>query len=132
MLAPIPFRDCNISDARRRNLLLLLHQFTEQQVARGVPAKGIVRAFADQINVSAVTLSQLKSDRNVSDKVARQIEALSGKEAFWMDVPHEDQVATPAEEAFIALARAAWRATDAKGRRAMLGLAKKGFISEPL
>ena len=112
---------------RRENLLRLLREFTEQQLALGVPAKGIELAFAAHLEVSPSTLSQLKSSRNMGDKMAAQIERHAGKKAGWMDVEHPGVMSTPGESAFIELARLAWRATDAKGRRALMRLAKSKF-----
>ncbi|UUZ66577.1 hypothetical protein LP417_34175 (plasmid) [Polaromonas sp. P1-6] len=117
----------NSSKTRRENLYRLLREFTEQQLAQGVPAKGIEQAFAARVEMSPSTLSQLKSSRNISDKVAAQMEKHAGKALGWMDTPQGDQSVTPAEAAFIELARAAWRMTDAKGRRTLLRLAKDGF-----
>ncbi|MHB1201199.1 MAG: hypothetical protein ACYCZ6_16920, partial [Polaromonas sp.] len=94
---------------RRGNLYLLLREFTEEQIALGVPAKGIEGAFALYIGVSAVTLSHIKGRRNISDKLAHQIEANAGKENGWMDSAQSGPLPTPAETAFLAFAQNAWR-----------------------
>ncbi len=112
---------------RRENLLRLLREFTEHQLSLGVPAKGIELAFAAHLEVSASTLSQLKSSRNMGDKMAAQIEQHAGKEPGWIDTEHAGVMSTPGESAFIELARLAWRATDAKGRRSLMRLAKTRF-----
>ena len=112
---------------RRENLLRLLREFSEAQLALGVAAKGIEQAFATHLEVSPSTLSQLKSSRNMGDKVASQIERHAGKEPGWMDAEHVGVMSTPGESAFIELARLAWRATDAKGRRSLVRLAKTRF-----
>lgn len=112
---------------RRENLLRLLREFSEAQLALGVAAKGIEQAFATYLEVSPSTLSQLKSSRNMGDKVASQIERHAGKEPGWMDAEHVGVMSTPGESAFIELARLAWRATDAKGRRSLVRLAKTRF-----
>lgn len=112
---------------RRENLLRLLREFTEAQLSLGVPAKGIELAFAARLEVSPSTLSQLKSSRNMGDKMAAQIEQHAGKASGWMDAEHLGVMSTPGESAFIELARLAWRATDAKGRSALMRLAKSRF-----
>ena len=112
---------------RRENLLRLLREFTEAQLSLGVPAKGIELAFAAHLELSPSTLSQLKSSRNMGDKMAAQIEQHAGKASGWMDAEHLGVMSTSGESAFIELARLAWRATDAKGRRTLMRLAKSKF-----
>ena len=116
-----------VNRLRRENLLRLLREFTEAQLALGVPAKGIELAFAASLQVSPSTLSQLKSSRNMGDKMAAQIEQHAATAAGWMDAEHMGVISTPGESAFIELARLAWRATDAKGRRSLMRLAKSKF-----
>lgn len=113
---------------RRSNLLLLLRIFTEEQLAKGAAAKGIEGAFAAHLNVSKSTLSHLKSSRNISNKVAQQIEACIGKETGWMDLQHGDHSPTAAELHFLEMARSAWHSTNAAGRRRLLKLAQTQFI----
>ena len=105
---------------RRANLLVLLREYTEAQLALGLPAKGIEQMFARHLELSTSRLSQFKSSRNLSDKVARQIEALMHKPQGWLDAAQAAHQSTAAEEAFVAAARAAWRATNAKGRRQLM------------
>ena len=124
---PEPTSPTQANRLRRENLLRLLREFTEAQLALGVPAKGIELAFAASLEVSPSTLSQLKSSRNMGDKMAAQIEQHAGKAAGWMDAEHVGVMGTPGESAFIELARLAWRATDAKGRRLLMRLAKTRF-----
>ena len=124
---PEPTSAPQTSRLRRENLLRLLREFSEAQLALGVAAKGMEQAFATHLEVSPSTLSQLKSSRNMGDKVASQIERHAGKEPGWMDAEHVGVMGTPGESAFIELARLAWRATDAKGRRSLVRLAKTRF-----
>ena len=124
---PEPTSAPQTSRLRRENLLRLLREFTQSQLALGVAAKGMEQAFATHLEVSPSTLSQLKSSRNMGDKVASQIERHAGKEPGWMDAEHVGVMSTPGESAFIELARLAWRATDAKGRRSLVRLAKTRF-----
>ena len=124
---PEPTSAPHTNRLRRENLLRLLREFTQAQLALGVAAKGIEQAFATHLEVSPSTLSQLKSSRNMGDKIASQIERHAGKAPGWMDAEHMGVVSTPGESAFIELARLAWRATDAKGRMSLMRLAKSRF-----
>lgn len=124
---PVPaihHRPESIHITRRANLLLLLREFSEDQLAQGIPAKGIERLFAELIQVSPSTLSQLKSSRNIGDKIASQVEILSGKEQGWLSITHHGEVVTQAQQAFLALASAAWQDGSAKERTRLMRLAK--------
>lgn len=108
----------NTTVTRRRNVLLLHRRFLEQAIAAGLPAKGLDQAFALKIEVSPSMWSQIKSSRPIGDTLARQIEAHCAVEAQWLD--RDDLVADvpdAAEERFVELARKAWRAANAKGKR---------------
>ena len=103
---------------RRRNALLLHRRFLEEAIAAGLPAKGLDQAFAKKLEISPSMWSQIKSARPIGDTLARQIERHCGVDAGWLD--REDLAADapdPAEERFIAAARQAWRAANAKGKR---------------
>lgn len=128
---PEPTSILQTNRLRRENLLRLLREFTEAQLALGTAAKGIEQAFAAQLEVSPSTLSQLKSSRNMGDRIASQIERHAGKLPGWLDAAHVGDISTPGEAAFIVLARLAWRGTDAKGRRLLMRLAKSRFIETP-
>lgn len=112
-------RQPDINATRRANLLLLIRAYTESQMALGVDPTGIGKNFAQTLQISPSRLSQLKSSRNFTDKLARQFEALQGHAPGWMDVPHESDVPTEGEEAFIALCRTAWNSQNAKGKKAL-------------
>jgi hypothetical protein len=109
----------NISVTRRLNLLALLQEFAENLVATGTTTKGIDQAFAERIQVSPSMLSQMKAGRPIGNKTAAQIETLCKRAAGWLDLQHPDQKPTPAEDAFIELAREVWRAQNAKDKRAL-------------
>ena len=109
----------NISVTRRLNLLALLQEFAENLVASGTTTKGIDQAFAERIQVSPSMLSQMKAGRPIGSKTAAQVEALCKRPAGWLDVQHPDQKPSPAEDAFIDLARKVWRAQNAKDKRAL-------------
>ena len=63
--------------------------------------------------------SQIKSSRPIGDKLARQIEAMTGRPAGWLDSEHKDASPTRSETAFLELALAAYRATNVHGRKAL-------------
>lgn len=107
----------DLHSIRRANLLLLIRAYTEKQMAAGVDPTGIGKNFAEALQISGSRLSQLKGARNFTDKLARQFETLQGRPAGWMDEAHETELASPAEDAFVALCRQAWRRQNAKGKR---------------
>lgn len=108
----------SITTTRRHNALLLHKRFLAQSVAAGLPAKGLDQAFAQQLQISPSMWSQIKSARPIGDTLARQIEALCGEAAGWLDATHEaPQGPDEAEERFVAIAREAWRAANAKEKR---------------
>jgi len=109
----------NITIARRQNVLALFQDYAEKALARGEPPKGLEQAFAATLQISPSMWSQIKSSRPIGDKLARQIESMTGRPAGWLDAMRKDAVPTPAETAFLELARAAWRATDGSGRKAL-------------
>lgn len=117
----------SMHETRRGNLTLLLREFSASRLAQGDPAKGIEALFADHLGVSQVTLSHLKSSRNISDKVARQIEARSDKPSGWLDTSRSEATVSPAQVKFIELCHSAWQNSDAKGRRKLMQAARLEF-----
>jgi hypothetical protein len=115
---PTPVSD-PLTITRRRNALALFQAFAEKALAAGAPPKGLEQAFAAQLQVSPSMWSQLKSSRPIGDKLARQIETHCGRPQGWLDEPQADPTPSPAEAAFLALALAAYRATNAAGRKAL-------------
>ncbi|MFS2049501.1 hypothetical protein ACEN8K_11235 [Variovorax sp. CT11-76] len=100
-------------------------------MAAGLPAKGLDQAFARKIEVSPSMWSQIKSARPIGDNLARQIERHCEVEAGWLD--REDrpsEVPDEAEERFVAMAREAWRAANAKGKRELGGWLKKKIAED--
>jgi len=55
------------------------------------------------------------------------IRTVTVKPKGWMDQNHDGDDINPAEIAFLELAKNAWRTADAKGRRAMMRVARQGF-----
>lgn len=112
----------SILTLRRRNLLMQLTLFAKRQLDEGI-GTGASTTFAEVIGIHKSLLSRLKGDggragaRDISDSLARQIEARLGLPSGWMDQEHGSAPMTSAEESFIALALAAYRRADAKGRR---------------
>jgi hypothetical protein len=102
---------------RRRNALALFHAYAERALAEGASPKGLEQAFAASLQISPSMWSQIKSVRPIGDRLARQIEVLSGKPLNWLDESHEPVMLTSAEKAFLDLSLRAWRATSSTGRR---------------
>ena len=109
----------NITVARKRNALALFQDYAEKALAKGASPKGLEQAFAATLQISPSMWSQIKSSRPIGDKLARQIDAVTGRPAGWLDAERQDSSPTPAEAAFLELALAAYRATNANGRRAL-------------
>ncbi|MDO5691996.1 MAG: hypothetical protein Q4G70_05900 [Pseudomonadota bacterium] len=107
----------NLTVTRRQNVLALFQSFAEKQLAAGTPPKGLEQAFAATLQISPSMWSQIKSARPVGDKLARQIEALAGQPVGWLDEERAHEQPSAAEQAFLALALAAWRASNAVGKR---------------
>jgi hypothetical protein len=122
----------DINRTRRNNLLIIIREYSERELAAGESPVGMLGRLAKELGLSAGGLSQFKGDakgsgRNIGDAAAAQIESRLGKPRGWMDEDHGGDAFNPAENAFIDMARTAWRATDAKGRRHLMQLAKRGF-----
>lgn len=116
----------NTTVARRRNVLALHRRFLEGAIAAGLPAKGLDQSFAKKIEISPSMWSQIKSARPIGDNLARQIERHCDVEPGWLDKEDRpSEVPDAAEERFIAAAREAWRAANAKGKRELGGWLKK-------
>ena len=110
-----PLSDSTVQ--RRRNVLALFQSHAEAAVAAGAAPKGLEQAFAATLEISPSMWSQIKSARPIGDKLARQIERHCGKPAGWLDEEREPAGLTPGERQFLALALAAWRATNSDGRK---------------
>jgi len=119
MLCHIHRMNLPITTVRRQNLLGLYQEFVQQAVAKGGTPRGLDQDFAAHVEISPSMLSQIKSARPIGDKMARQIESHCGKAAGWLDQEglQAARGPDPAEEHFITLARAAWRAANAKRKR---------------
>lgn len=110
-------------------MLFQLHQHTRKQLDCGVET-GSAKTFAEAIGVHRTLLSKLKGEegkagtRDISDAMARQIEAALGLKAGWMDAVHDDAPMTSAEESFLKMALDAYRRTDAAGRSSLRKLVK--------
>ncbi len=109
----------NPTITRRRNALALFHAYAESPLAEGAAPKGLEQAFAASPQISPSMWSQIKSERPIGDRLARQIEVLAGKPLHWMDESHDPVMLTSAEKAFLDLSLRAWRATNSGGRRSL-------------
>jgi len=124
-----PHMSVPITTIRRQNLLGLYQEFVRQAVAKGGTPRGVDQDFAAHLEISPSMLSQIKSARPIGDKLARQIESHCGKEADWLDQEGHPTapVSDPAEERFIALAHAAWRAANAKEKRELTSVLRNSL-----
>ena len=109
----------NITLARRQNVLALFQDYAERALAKGVPPKGLEQSFAASLQISPSMWSQIKSSRPIGDKLARQIEVATGKPSCWLDESRKAEQPSSAELAFLDLALAAYRATNAAGRKSL-------------
>lgn len=109
----------NLTVSRRLNALALFQDYAEKALVAGAPPKGLEQAFAAKAQISPSMWSQIKSSRPIGDKLARQLEKLCGKAAGWLDEAREATSPTAAEAAFLQLALAAWRKSNAADRKAM-------------
>ncbi|HMN81536.1 MAG TPA: hypothetical protein PKA20_16645 [Burkholderiaceae bacterium] len=127
-----PLRQCRLSRlqgtydtvsdttvTRRQNALALFQDYAEKALASGAPPKGLEQAFAARLQISPSMWSQIKSSRPIGDKLARQIETLCSRPAGWLDTARATAGPSTAEMAFLELALAAYRATNAAGRKAL-------------
>ena len=125
----------NPTITRRRNVLALFQAYAEKALATGAAPKGLEQAFATSLQIAPSMWSQIKSARPIGDKLARQIEVLSGKPRGWIDQSHEAAALTPAERAFLELSLRAWRATNSAGRRSLraylAAIAGRAALSDP-
>lgn len=114
----------NVTVNRRARLRELLGRFVQEQASQGVAPKGLEQAFASKLQISPSMLSQLKSSRPLGDKLARQIERACGVHAGWLDESERQDEPTAAEDAFVEVARLAWRASNAREKRELMRLLK--------
>lgn len=104
----------DIAQIRRTNLLKLFSQFVASRQAEqpGVSLVGIDKAFSQLIQIDNTYFSRMKTGgRQVSNKLARQIEALTGQPKGWLDEEHEAQ--------------------PSKGLKRFLDLAEKAYVASP-
>ena len=109
---------------RRHNALALFQDYAAQKIAAGEPAKGMEQAFAAALEISPSMWSQIKANRPISDKLARQIESHTNRPPNWLDEQHGSGNPDPGEERFLALARAAWRSSNAQAKRELVRLVR--------
>jgi hypothetical protein len=109
----------NITFSRRHNAVALFQEYAERALAAGVAPKGLEQAFAATLQVSPSMWSQIKSSRPIGDKLARQIEVAAGRPPGWLDEPRKPSAPSAAEQAFLELALAAYRGSNAAGRKAL-------------
>ncbi len=102
------------AQVRRANLLKLYAQFVAEQQAADPASNisGLDKAFAAHLQVHNTYFSGMKTgSRQIGDKLARQIETLTGQQRGWLDEEHIEE-----------------RTTDMKN---FLELAEKAYLSAP-
>ncbi|HEU0200235.1 MAG TPA: hypothetical protein VFR86_07345 [Burkholderiaceae bacterium] len=90
----------DIASLRLRNTLDLYDAFARQAAPLGRDSvRGLDALFCNRIQISPAQWSRFKSGANqIGEKLARQIEALSGKPYGWLDERHHAQAAVKAPE----------------------------------
>jgi len=103
---------------RRSNLLLQLRRFKQEHLVAGEDLQAVERSFAALLQIHPSLLSHIKGARPISDKLAEQIEKAIELPRGWLDEPREIEATTsPGEDAFLEIARQAWRSANARGKR---------------
>jgi hypothetical protein len=97
---------------RHCNVLMLYQRFIGQRIAEGAPPLGAEAAFAQSLEISPSLWSQIKNNRTIGDKLARQIEQHAQVAPGWLDEEHQVAVQDPREEAFVELCRRVWRGAN--------------------
>jgi hypothetical protein len=97
---------------RHMNVLTLYQRFIEKRIAEGTPPLGAETAFAQSLEISPSLWSQIKNNRSVGDKLARQIEQHARQMPGWLDEEHQVRAPDPKEDAFVELCRSAWRGAN--------------------
>jgi hypothetical protein len=115
---------------RRANLLAALQTFAQARLHAGEPAKGIEAAFAVQLQISPSMLSQIKSSRPISNKLAAQIEVLLRLPAGAISLAPDAGAASAAQarQRFTELAGKAWDKADAAQRKALKLALRQVFL----
>jgi hypothetical protein len=113
----------------------LFQAYAERSLAAGASPKGMEQEFAATLQISPSMWSQIKSSRPIGDKLARQIEALTGKSPGWLDEERAPVQPSEAERSFVALALRAWHGSNATGKRELrqmlLAFDKKRRLEAP-
>jgi hypothetical protein len=107
----------NLTIIRRTNVQQLFQTFAELELAQGTAPKGLEQRFAARLQISPSMWSQIKAERPIGDKLARQIETHSAKAAGWLDQRHATEALDEDEKAFLQLALQAFRKSSRKARR---------------
>ena len=104
---------------RHANVLMLYQRFVERRIAEGAPPLGMEAAFAQSLEISPSLWSQIKNNRSIGDKLARQIEQHARQAPGWLDEEHQVRAPDPKEDAFVESCRLAWRGAN-RAQRAQL------------
>jgi transcriptional regulator with XRE-family HTH domain len=116
----------NHSQIRHKNFKKLLGDFIDQHPH--LPQRGMLKRFAERLNLSDRYLSHIKCDRkNIGNNVARTIESQLKLPYGWMDREH-DALKMPVDEKeklFIETALTLFRAQPNEARELMIDLLRQ-------
>ncbi|SNS86357.1 hypothetical protein SAMN06265795_10815 [Noviherbaspirillum humi] len=112
---------------RHKNFQKLFDDFINQNA--GLPQRGMLKLFAQRLNLSDRYLSHIKCNRkNIGNAVARAIEAQLQLPRGWMDREHDTLNMMPADEKeklFVETALTLFRAQPTDARELMLDLLRQ-------
>ncbi len=116
----------NSAQIRHKNFQRLFTDFIDQHP--DLPQRGMLKLFADRLNLSDRYLSHIKCNRkNIGNNVARAIEAQLKLPHGWMDREH-DTLHMPTDEKeklFIETALSLFRAQPNEAREIMIDLLRQ-------
>lgn len=117
----------DLASVRRKNLLRLWSDFVASRQQDHPVLAGLDKEFTVKIDVNNTYFSGMKSGaRGIGEKLARQIEAKTGKPKGWLDVEHEDADSSPRDlKRFLELAETAYLTSDLQGRAELRAALKK-------
>ena len=118
------------SQNRIVNFLALFKQFRDANAH--LPNRGLLKLFAERVDVSHVFLSHVKCGRKqIGASIARKIEAKCGQPHGWMDQPHSPADAqTGAERALVEQILAIYRNSPVSTQRLITDAIKKALTPE--
>lgn len=126
-----------VDKVRARNFLFLFEQFKEERrrMWPDEPDRGMLKRFAERLELNNVYLSNLKSGAKVLGvKTARHIESKMGLPEGWMDTDHSRDEATMSDDdmAFQDSVMAVYRQAPEASRALLLRMFQALVTGKPL